>query len=117
MDDLSSRLNELFSSPEGMDRIKSLVSMLSGSGAGGPPQEEKKQEASSGGINDLPFDPSMLLKIKSAMELMNKGDPRVDLLLALKPNLSEPKRRRIDEAIHLMRLINLMPLLREQGFL
>ena len=56
-------------------------------------------------------------KLKKAMDTMRQGDPRIDLLLALKVNLSEPRRKKVDEAIQLMRIINLMPLLREQGFL
>ncbi|HEX3026106.1 MAG TPA: hypothetical protein VHR42_02610 [Clostridia bacterium] len=122
MDDITSKLGDLFSSPEGMEKVKNLMSMLTGPGGPMAQQEqqgepEEENHAPAGGMSDLPFDPMLLMKMKSAMELMNKGDPRVDLLQALKPNLSQDRRKKIDEAIHLMRLINLMPLLKDQGFL
>lgn len=121
MDDISSRLNDLFSSPEGMEKIKNLVGMLSQNGGAGdasggtetggqaPPEED-----SSG---DFSIDPATIATIGRAFSAMKRGDPRIDLLLALKPNLSDGRRKRVDEAIQIMRLINIMPLLREQGFL
>jgi hypothetical protein len=126
MDDISGKLNEIFSSPEGMEKIKNLVSMLSNS-SGGPansaPNGPSNSEASGAARADPPkqeapaFDPSLLLKIQQAMGALQHGDPRIDLLLALKVNLSDGRRQRVDEAIQIMRMINLLPLLREQGFL
>lgn len=120
MDDLTGKINDLLSDPESMEKIKNLASMFSGSSGGGNSNEEheeheqpKKQE----GGDDLPIDPAMLMKITQAMKLMKRDDPRIDLLLALRQNLSEPRRKKIDEAIHILRLLSLMPLLREQGFL
>lgn len=115
MDDLSSKLNEIFSSPEGMEKIKNLVSMLSSSDGGDDEPQHKPGNEDSSGFSD--FDPSLLIKMKKAMDLMHRGDPRIDLLLALKENLSEPRRKKVDEAIQLLRIINLLPLLKEQGFL
>lgn len=114
MDDLTSKLNEIFSSPEGMEKIKTLVGMLSSSGGGEGAKPEEPPPDDGDGFN---IDPSMLLTIKRAFDAMKGGDPRIDLLLALKPNLSEDRRKKVDEAIQIMRLINIMPLLREQGFL
>ena len=111
-DDFSSKLNEILSSPEGMEKIRNLASMLSG---GGNETQHEEPDRDSSPAPD--FDPSMILNMKKAMDLMGGNDPRVDLLLALKPNLSDPRRKKVDEAIHLMRLIKLMPLLREQGLL
>jgi hypothetical protein len=85
-----------------------LAGML-GMGGGGSSSASKQQ---GGGLN---FDPSMIMKLKDAFLLMNKDDPRVDLLLALKPNLSETRQVKIDEAIRILRLLSLMPLLRDNG--
>jgi hypothetical protein len=116
MDDLQSKMNELFSSPEGMEKIKNIVSMFGASG-GGDSEEPKKEKDTDGGDNGLNFDPAMLLKMTQAFGAMKKGDPKIDLLLALKKNLSEPRRKKVDEAIKIMRLVNMMPLLKESGFL
>jgi hypothetical protein len=107
MDDLSGKINELFSNPESMEMIKNLMGMLGGNG--GENREEEKKPPQ----DDFPFDPSVILKIKKAFDLMKKDDPRVTFLLALKPNLSEERCKKVDEAIHLLKLINLLPLLQE----
>lgn len=122
MDDLTSRLNDIFSSPEGMEKIKNLVSMLSNSGGGNGSEEEEEEHQTSGnpgGINmdDFSIDPMMIMKMKKAFDMMKKGDPRVDLLLALKPNLSEQRQHKVDEAIQILRMINMIPLLQEEGFM
>jgi hypothetical protein len=116
MDDLQSKMNELFSSPEGMEKIKNIVSMFGASG-GGDGEEQKKEKENDSGDNGFNFDPALMLKLTQAFNVMQKGDPKIDLLVALKTNLSEPRRKKVDEAIQIMRLINMMPILKEQGFL
>ena len=124
MDDISGKINELFSSPENMEKIRTLIGMLGGSGGGDEHQQERPPERQSerppekppadGGMPfDMPFDASTLLKMQKAFSLIKQDDPRVNFLLALKPNLSEERRKKVDEAIHLLRLINLIPLLQE----
>jgi hypothetical protein len=120
MDDLTGKINELLSDPESMEKIKNLASMFastSGGGGAAPSEQESHDEGKGGGGVDsgFPFDPQMLMKLKSAMDLMRKDDPRVDFLAALKPNLSDDRRKKVDEAIHILRLLSLMPMLREQG--
>jgi hypothetical protein len=116
MDDLSGKINDLLSDPESMEKIKNLAGMLAGSSTGekesGDSQAGHNEENNSDGLN---IDPEMLLKITSALKLMNKNDPRVDFLLALKKNLSNPRQRKVDDAIHILRLLSIMPMLREQG--
>jgi hypothetical protein len=48
---------------------------------------------------------------------INAKDNRTALIEALKPMLSEPRRQKADEAIKILRLINLIPLLRDSGLL
>lgn len=124
MDDLGGMLNELLKDPQSMEKIKGLASMLAGSGmlsgenheedekANDEKSEIKKNETDTG----LPFDPSLIAKIGGAMKLMNTADPRIDFLVSLKSILSDKRRQRVDSAIHLMRLVKLMPLIKEQGF-
>ena len=118
MDDLSGKINELFSNPESMNMIKNLMGMLNGgtNGADGGEEEkheEKHEEEQKPPQEDFPFDPSMLVNLQKAFNLMKKDDPRVTFLLALKPNLSAERSKKVDEAIHLLRLINLLPMLQE----
>lgn len=121
MDDLSDKISSLLSDPESMEKIKNLASMFSASnsdgdnGADNGSEEPPRENHSKAG--DLQIDPEMLFKVQKALSVMKKDDPRIDLLLALRPNMSEMRRQKIDEAIHILRLLSLMPLLREQGFL
>lgn len=117
MDDLSEKISELLSDPQSMEKIRTLAGMF---GAGGqseseqqPPPEQQAQAHTQAQGNGMPFDDEMLQKMQRAFALMRKDDPRVSLLLALKPNLSEERRRKVDEAVHLLRLVNLLPLLQE----
>ncbi len=68
---------------------------------------------------DIPFnfDPQTIAKI---MKIMNKlssrpQDPRCDLLTALKPMLSKDRQKKADEAINMLRILSLLPMLGELG--
>lgn len=53
----------------------------------------------------------MISKISSVMGAMNKKDDRTRLIEALKPLLSEKRRKRADEAMQMMKLFELLPAL------
>lgn len=59
------------------------------------------------------MDPQMLLRLGRMMQNMNKDNPSAALLRALRPLLREERRAKVDEAIRLLQLVNLLPLLRE----
>ncbi len=128
MDDFSDKVNALLSDPKSMEKIMNLAGMLSGGGApegdsasGGAPGPEGAAspgfDPGSGVGNDLGIDPAMLSRIVRALGAIKKNDPRIDLLLALRENLSEPRRKKVDEAVQMLRLLSLVPMLREEGFL
>jgi hypothetical protein len=98
MDDLSGKINEILSDPASMERIRKLAEMLMGTGGGSqntaPPPEEKNVPAPNTTNSDFPIDPAMLMKLKSAFEMINRDDPRITLLAALKPNLSAARRKK-----------------------
>lgn len=109
MDDMASKLSELLSDPGAMDKIKSMADSLLGG-------EESKPK------NDLPFDIPNDIDIGAIMNIIgalnsNTNDNRSQLLLALKPHLSEQRRERVDSAVKILRLINVLPLLKDQGLL
>ena len=59
------------------------------------------------------IDPQMIAKIMQLLPLLqNKGDDeRSRLIAALKPLLSPKRRRKADEALQLMHLLEIMPLI------
>ena len=70
---------------------------------------EQEQE---GGGQGFSLDPTAIAQIMSAM---NRRDSRCDLIAALRPLLSEPRRRRADDAMQLIKLIDLLPMIEELG--
>ena len=116
MDDLTGKINELLQDPESMEKIKNLAGMFAASSGGDSKSSDNQSRQDNGnGGDSLPIDPAMLLKIKSALDIMKKDDPRVDFLMALKPNLSGARQKKVDEAIHILKLLSLAPMLSEQG--
>lgn len=101
---LAEKLSEILNDPEGMARIESLAqSLLSDNGS----QPETAPDA---------LDGMKIAKILSTLK-NNGNDNRSQLLLALRPHLSIERQERVDKAIKLLRLVSLLPLLKESGVL
>jgi len=90
-------LQSLFSNPEAMQKISSLLGSFSGGET-----DTKKEESS------LPFgldNPEMILKAKSMFDKISKeDDPRLTLLLALKPYLNKKRLDNVDNAIKILKM-------------
>lgn len=74
--------------------------------------EEEPQEDIFGGI-----DIEALLRLGEIMSNMNKSDKNTQLLLALKPHLRPENRQKVDNALKLMKIISILPLLKDSGIL
>lgn len=107
--DISEILSSLTS--EDMEQLKAVASSLMGSGH----TDEKKEQNSSTG-NNL-FNSAMLGNLGKISNAVSADDHRTALLKALKPMLSEQRQQKADEAIKIMKIIQLLPLLRESGLL
>lgn len=112
MNDLSEKLASILNDEESMNRVRKMAESILG--------EEKKPESTSN-INDFS---SLLgdLDIASIMNIVGKfnstsQDPRTQLLTALKPHLSAPKQEKVDTAIKILKVIEILPILRESGIL
>lgn len=110
MDSINDILSSL--SDEDMENLRAAAeSIFSG--------EEKKggssaSEGKGGGMPDfssLLGNAEMLGKLGSIMNMMNKTDSRTRLIEALKPLLSERRRKKADEAMQLIKLLEIMPML------
>lgn len=105
MDDISEKLSALLSDPEGMNRIKSMAENLLGT----------REEAHASKNDELDIDIGALTGILKKMKGGGVNDPRINLLLALRPNLSAERRERVDGAIKILKLIELAPMLKDMG--
>lgn len=56
-------------------------------------------------------DAGMMAKISSIMGMMNKRDSRAELIAALKPLLSEKRRKRADDAMQMLKLFEILPVM------
>lgn len=109
MDDLNQKLSQILNDPESMNRVRQMAeSILS----------DKEEETTDDSIFGS-FGSEELGNIMSIVSRLNnqQNDARTSLLLALKPHLSETKQEKVDTAIKILRLLDLLPILKESGVL
>ena len=110
MDDLSKKLSEILNDPESMNRVREMAeSILSEKPEPEPPQNDFSAIADIGEITQI-------MGLVSKLQTQS-NDPRAALLTALKPHVSEAKQEKIDTAIKILRLLDLLPLIKESGIL
>lgn len=123
MDNLNDIINSL--SADDINMLKGVASSILGdSGESVQPQPQQntvKQSApqQSGvpalaglGFDGIDFD--MIMKAKTIFERMNNtSNKNVDLIMALKPHLSPETQNKADQALRILKLFEVLPLLRE----
>ena len=115
MDDISEKLADLLNDPDSLNRVREMAENILG---GNNENRHTPPPNNVGSIFDnMDVDPAQLGKILSVMSRLksDRDDNRAKLLLALKPHLSEPKREKVDTAIKLLKLIDLLPFLKDSG--
>ncbi|QAT51126.1 hypothetical protein EQM14_15865 [Caproiciproducens sp. NJN-50] len=125
MEDLSSMLNDLLKNPESMEKIKGLASMLGGSGGSGsgpaPPPDETpavpavRDSRAPEGVDQDSL--RMIMKLAPMISKFRQEDDSTRLLRALRPFLNEEKGKKLDQAIRLMQIVRMIPLIRRSGLL
>ncbi len=108
--DIGSILSSL--SPEDMESIRNIASSFLGEGKSAPQPPPKKEENQQG-FPDL----SQLSALVPVLQAFNQPDSRLDFINALKPLLSQERQQKADEALKLVRLLSVLPLLRERGIM
>ena len=63
------------------------------------------------------IDIEAIMKLGEMLQSMNASDKNTQLLLALKPHLRPENRQKVDNALKLMKIINILPLLKESVIL
>ena len=139
MEDISAKIAQILSDEESMHQIMGMMSLLSGGGEGNVPpdlgsllsalggtnsgsQQQGEEEDFSGRQGSAPsgqggFDPGMLGKMGKMLGQAQQHDKNIELLMALRPYFAEPRKNKVDEAIKLLKVLRLLPLLRESGIL
>ncbi|MCD7847870.1 MAG: hypothetical protein LUG49_07610 [Oscillospiraceae bacterium] len=109
MDDFAEKISQVLSDEESMKQIGELAAMLGLSPDGSPQQEAPK----------APENPDMsaIAGLMQKMKSFQPDDDNTRFLLALRPLLGEEKQNKIDRAVKVLRLLNLLPLISESGLL
>jgi hypothetical protein len=121
MADIGDKLNELLSSPDGMQKLQQAAGQLQGilgddADMGAllsklaPPEKSapKKTEG---------IDLSLLTKAAPFLQAMQQEDDSSNLLKALRPYLHGERQKKLDDAIQILKWLRLATLLKEQGVL
>lgn len=119
MDDISQKLAELLNDPESLNRMREMAENILGSenSAKNNTQNQAPAPDLTSAFDESGFDPAQIAKIISVISRIKNtaSDNRSNLLMALKPMLSPPRREKVDTAIKFLKLIDMLPLLRESG--
>lgn len=124
MDNLNDIIASL--SADDINMLKGVASSILGEDNAAQASEKPKPQQSnqnSGGGMGLPSlaglginadDFNMMMKAKTIFDKMNSvQDKNTDLILALKPHLSPESRNKADMAIKILRLFDLLPMLKD----
>lgn len=134
MEDLLAKMQEILGSPEGQEQLKSVAQMLGGDSGQLPdlsqlgnlfgnaeqvsaPPPATPAPAASTGFDLSGIDMNMIMQVQKVLSSMNHEDENTKLLLALKPHFGEKRQEKIDQAIKMLRLLSVLPLLRQSGIL
>ena len=102
-------LQELLSSisDEDMAKIKSVADSIMNNN-----QKSETPPKNPSPLSSLPIYDGIMQKLVSVTGQLNKEDTRTRLITDLKPLLSEERRKKADEAIKFLQLMDLLPLLK-----
>ena len=122
MDDLNDKISRLLSSPDGMEKIRSVMASLGAPDAAPTAPAAAPAAVPAAGLPGTPPatppasglpDLTMIAKLAPMLGTLNKDNDDTRLLQALRPYLHGEREQRLDEAVQLLRLTRLLPLLQE----
>ena len=112
MDDIANKITEILNDKDSFEKISQMASTFMN---GNNYQEEAKENNQ---LTDFSFDPTQMgniMKMMNVLKSNNKDDKNTKLLLALKPHLSIERGKKIDKAISILKIVKMIPLLKECG--
>lgn len=114
MDNINDIISSL--SDDDIEMLKGVASSILGDGNAPEPKPsaEKNNSVLSNGLNLSQSDLNMMLKAKTIIDKMNNTSSKdADLILALKPHLSEESKAKADKAIRILKLFDILPYIKE----
>ena len=114
MDNINDIISSL--SDDDIEMLKGVASSILGDGNANEQKsaESDKKSVLSNGLDLSQSDLNMMLKAKTIIDKMNNTSSKdADLILALKPHLSEESRAKADKAIRILKLFDILPYIKE----
>jgi len=104
-------LKNILGNPAAMEQIMGLMQSFQ------KKDEEEKQDTKTTASAPLPFgldNPETLMKLGSAFgKIANDDDPRINLLMAIKPYLNEKRLKSAEQAMQILKLSKMSSLFSE----
>ncbi len=104
-------LKSILGNPEAMEQIMGIMQTVGGESKAAETKEKQEQKA------PLPFgleNPETLLKLGKAFgKIASNDDPRVNLILAIRPYLSAKRAQSADRAMQILKLSQMSSLFEE----
>ena len=114
MSDIQDKINKILSDPEALKQLQGLGAQLglSGDSPVSQPSSPPPAPPANGGNGELM---SALTKFAPMISGFSEDDDVSRLLHALRPFLSEEKQQKLDRAQRLMKLVRIIPLIKDSG--
>ncbi|MBQ3285115.1 MAG: hypothetical protein IJH40_05685 [Ruminococcus sp.] len=119
-DDLSEKLSGILSDPEAMRDIAALASQLGVDASGlhtqesqPPPKPQSDPASLLGNLSGSDDTVKQLMALAPMLGSLKQDDDTTRLLDAIRPFLSEERRIKLDKAKRLIKVMKLMPLLKD----
>lgn len=110
MDSINDIISKL--SAEDIEELKDMASEIFGS-QNEPVKEEKQPQAPD--FSSLFGNAELLSRLTQIMGAMKKEDDKTRFINALKPLLSKDRQKRADEAMQLLKIMDILPLVTSLG--
>ena len=111
MSDIQDKINKILNDPEALKQVQSLGAQLGLSGSA-PVNQAPQPKPPDSGNGDMM---NALAKFAPMMSSFSEDDDVSRLLGALRPFLSDEKQQKLDKAQRLMKLVRIIPLIKDSG--
>lgn len=116
MDDIIGKINDVLSDEESRKQLSELLQMFMSGEVNDAESGEECEATNEEQTNEMP-DFSSIMKLTGLMSAYSQNDKNSELLLALKPHLSEEKQKRVEKAVKILKLIAVWNVAKESGAL
>lgn len=122
MENIAEKMQSLLSDEEGLKQLQSLYDILSGNSKKEDNNEseepENHDETADSQAGEMPeLDLGSILKLQSLFSSDPSENKNTALLTALRPHLSEEKQYKVDKAVKILNLLDMISVLKASGLL